>query len=82
MSLVGRLDKIATTLAEQQPSRKEIVLHRVIIEPIWEMGTDGSAKLVGRRNVHTDELEIVEGWGNEGQYLAAKDHEAPTEADA
>ena len=50
MSLVGRLDKIATTLAEQQPSRKEIVLHRVIIEPIWEMGTDGSAKLVGRRD--------------------------------
>ena len=47
MSLVGRLDKIATTLAEQQPSWKEIVLHRVIIEPIWEMGTDGSAKLVG-----------------------------------
>jgi len=25
----------------------------------------GSAKLVGRRNVHTDELEIVEGWRNE-----------------
>jgi hypothetical protein len=72
MSLVGRLDKIAATLAEQQPSRKEIVLRRVIIEPIWEMGTDGSAKLVGRRNVHTDELEIVEGWGNESQSLSRR----------
>jgi len=62
------LDKIAATLAAKQPSRQEIVLRRVIIEPIWEMGTDGSAKLVGRRNVHTDELEIVE--GNESQSLS------------
>jgi hypothetical protein len=50
-------------LAAKQPSRQEIVLRRVIIEPIWEMGMDGSAKLVSRRNVHTDEVEIVEGWG-------------------
>jgi hypothetical protein len=54
-------------LAAKQPSRQEIVLRRVIIEPIWEMGMDGSAKLVSRRNVHTDEVEIVEGWGNESQ---------------
>jgi hypothetical protein len=47
-------------LAAKQPSRQEIVLRRVIIEPIWEMGMDGSAKLVSRRNVHTDEVEIVE----------------------
>jgi hypothetical protein len=56
MSLVGRLDKIAATLAAKQPSRQEIVLRRVIIEPIWEMGMDGSAKLVGRRNVHPTSL--------------------------
>jgi hypothetical protein len=58
---------LAMQLAAKQPSRQEIVLRRVIIEPIWEMGMDGSAKLVSRRNVHTDEVEIVEGWGNESQ---------------
>jgi hypothetical protein len=30
-----------------------------------EIGTDCSAKLVGRRNVHTGEVEIAEGLGNE-----------------
>ena len=28
-----------------------------------DMKPDGSARLVGRRNVHTGELEKVEGWG-------------------
>jgi hypothetical protein len=38
-------------------------MRRVIVEPIWDMGPDGSARLIGRRNVHTGEIELVEGWG-------------------
>jgi hypothetical protein len=34
----------------------------VIVAPIWDMKPDGSARLVGRRNVHTGEVEKVEGW--------------------
>ena len=96
MSLAGRLDKIAATLAAKQPSRGQIVrqivdgvddpeavldrmvangeiaehrrgdvlfIRRVIIAPIWETGPDGVETLVGRRNVHTGEVEKVEGWG-------------------
>jgi hypothetical protein len=37
-------------------------IRRVMIEPIWDMKPDGSARLVGRRNVHTSEVEKVEGW--------------------
>jgi hypothetical protein len=40
-----------------------IFIRRVMIEPIWDMKPDGSARLVGRRNVHTGEVEKVEGWG-------------------
>ena len=36
----------------------------VIIEPIWELGADGNQKLVGRRNVYTGEVEVVEGWAD------------------
>ncbi len=32
---------------------------RTIIEPIWEKQPDGATKLVGRRNVHTGEVEEV-----------------------
>ena len=35
---------------------------RSIIEPIWEMGTDGNERLAGRRNIHTGEVEVVD-WG-------------------
>ena len=41
-----------------------LFIRRVIIEPIWELGGDGSRKLVGRRNVNTGEVEVVEGWGD------------------
>jgi hypothetical protein len=40
-------------------------IRTVIIVPVWEMGADGSAKLVGRRNVHTGEVELVDGWGSD-----------------
>ena len=42
-----------------------LLIKRVIVEPIWEEGADGSARLVGRRNVHTGEVERVEGWGDD-----------------
>jgi hypothetical protein len=35
---------------------------RSIIEPIWDMRPDGIARLIGRRNVHTGEVEKVD-WG-------------------
>ena len=35
-------------------------IRRVFVEPIWETKADGSARLVGRRNVHTGEIEKVE----------------------
>ena len=28
--------------------------------PVWETDTDGNTRLVGRRNVHTGELEPVD----------------------
>ena len=97
MSLVSRLDKIASALAAKQPSRQQIVrriidgvddpkvvldsmiangeitedlrgdllfIRRVIVAPIWEAGPDGRVTLVGRRNVHTGAVEVVEGWGD------------------
>jgi hypothetical protein len=48
-------------IAEHQ--RGEVLfVQRVIVAPIWDMKPDGSAMLVGRRNVHTGEVEKVEGW--------------------
>ena len=38
-------------------------IRRVFVEPIWET-KDGSARLVGRRNVHTREIEKVEDGAN------------------
>jgi hypothetical protein len=35
-----------------------------IVAPVWEMSADGGARLVGRRNVHTGEVEKVE-WGDQ-----------------
>ena len=91
MSFEKRLDKIAATLAAQQPARQEIVrriidgvddpkavlvadgevtenqrgdvrfIRRVFIAPIWKTDADGNSRLVGRRNVHTGEVEPVEG---------------------
>ena len=34
-----------------------LFIRQVIVAPIWDMKPDGSARLVGRRNVHTDEVE-------------------------
>jgi hypothetical protein len=94
MSLEKRLDKIAATLAAQQPARQEIVrrivdgvddpkvvldrmvadgeitedqrgdvrfIRRVFIASVWETDAEGNSRLVGRRNVHTGEVEPVEG---------------------
>jgi hypothetical protein len=47
-------------IAEHQ--RSDVLLIRMVaIEPIWEMSADGSARLIGRRNVHTGEVERVDG---------------------
>jgi hypothetical protein len=35
-------------------------IRRVFIEPIWETDADSNSRLVGRRNVHTGEVELVE----------------------
>ena len=34
-----------------------LFIRRLIVAPIWDMKPDGSARLVGRRNVHTGEVE-------------------------
>jgi hypothetical protein len=47
------------TIAEHQRADVRFVC-RVIVEPIWDMSPDGSARLVGRRNVHTGEIEKIE----------------------
>jgi len=39
-------------------------IRRVIVAPVWEIGADGSDRLVGRRKVHTGEIEKVEDWAN------------------
>jgi hypothetical protein len=39
-------------------------IRRVFVAPFWDMRADGSARLIGRRNVHTGEIEHVEGWGD------------------
>lgn len=49
------------TIAEHQSADVRFI-RIAIIEPIWDMSPDGSARLVGRRNVHTGEVEEVE-WG-------------------
>jgi hypothetical protein len=46
-------------IAEHQRADVRFI-RRVIVEPIWDMRPDGSARLVGRRNVHTGEVEKVE----------------------
>ena len=35
-------------------------ISRSFLEPIWDMRPDGSARLIGRRNVHTGEVEKVD----------------------
>jgi hypothetical protein len=35
-------------------------IRRVFIEPVWETDADGNTRLVGRRNVHTGEVEPVD----------------------
>jgi hypothetical protein len=62
MSLVSRLDKIAATIA----SPPCVVL-------IWDMKPDASGRLVGRRKVHTGEVEKVEGWGERFQLVVNSD---------
>ena len=39
-------------------------IRRILIAPVWEIGADGSDRLVGRRKVHTGEIEKVEDWAN------------------
>ena len=50
-------------IAEHQRS-DVLFIRRVMIEPIWDMKPDGSARLVGRRNVHTGKIELVEEGGD------------------
>jgi hypothetical protein len=50
-------------IAEHQRGNVRFV-RRVIVEPIWDTGPDGGARLVGRRNVHTGEIGKVEDWAN------------------
>ena len=40
---------------------------------IWDMKPDGSGRLVGRRKVHTGEVEKVEGWGERFQLVVNSD---------
>ena len=35
-------------------------IRRVFIEPVWDTDADGNTRLVGRRNVHTGEVEPVD----------------------
>ena len=49
-------------ITEDQRSEVRFIVHH-IIAPIWETQPDGRVTLVGRRNVHTGEVEVVEGWG-------------------
>jgi hypothetical protein len=49
-------------IAEHQKGDVQFIVWS-IIAPVWEMNPDGGARLVGRRNVYTGEVEKVE-WGN------------------
>jgi hypothetical protein len=49
-------------IAEHQRADVRLLI-RSFVEPIWEMHPDGSERLVGRRNVHTNEVDKVE-WGD------------------
>src|SRR5262245_39337470 len=46
-------------IAEHQKGDVQFIVRR-IIEPIWEKSADGGARLVGRRNVYTGEVQKVE----------------------
>jgi len=35
-------------------------IRRVIVAPVWDTDANGDSRLVGRRNVHTGEIEKVE----------------------
>ena len=58
------LDRMVANGEIAEHQRGDVLFIRwVIVAPIWDMKPDGSARLVGRRNVYTGELEKVEGWG-------------------
>jgi hypothetical protein len=57
-------------IAEHQKGDVQFIV-RSIIEPVWEMNPDGGARLVGRRNLYTGEVEKVE-WGNPEQPSAGR----------
>jgi hypothetical protein len=58
------LDRMVANGEIAEHQRGDVLfIRRVIVAPIWDMKPDGSARLVGRRNVHTGEVEKVEGWG-------------------
>jgi hypothetical protein len=43
-------------ITEEQRAAVRFIMRR-IIEPIWDIKLDGSAKIIGRRNVYTGEIE-------------------------
>ena len=57
------LDRMVANGEIAEHQRGDVLFIRRVITPIWDMKPDGSARLVGRRNVHTGEVEKVEGWG-------------------
>ena len=61
-ALLGRMVANREITEEQRGDVRFI--RRTIIEPIWETDADGNSRFVGRRNVHTGEVEPVEGSGD------------------
>ena len=55
------LDRLIASgkIAEHQRGDVRFI-RRVFVEPIWDISPDGSARVIGRRNVHTGEIEKVD----------------------
>ena len=55
------LDRMVANGEIAEHQRGDVLFIRwVVVAPIWDMKPDGSARLVGRCNVHTGEVEKVE----------------------
>jgi hypothetical protein len=55
------LDRMITDGEITEDQRGDVrFIRRVFIAPVWETDTDGNTRLVGRRNVHTGEVEPVD----------------------
>jgi hypothetical protein len=55
------LDRMIATgeITEDQTGDVRFI-RRVFISPVWETDADGNPRFVGRRNVHTGEIEPVD----------------------